>query len=83
MSKVTLDHMDELFTATYEALLKKINSGEASAAELQVAVKLLKDNGIQAEADGDGGLRELLGALPTFEDDDDGDDPLLNVGGRP
>ncbi len=76
MSKVTLDHMDDLFTATYEALLQKIKSGEASAAELQVAVKLLKDNGIQAEADGENGLRELLGALPTFEDADE-DDPLL------
>ncbi len=81
MSKVTLDHMDDLFTATYEALLNKIKTGEASAAELQVAVKLLKDNGIQAEADGEGGLRELLGNLPTFEDVDE-DDPLLQEGVR-
>ncbi len=78
MSKVTIDRMESLFDIVVASLHKRIMSGEASAAELQVAVKLLKDNGIQAEADGEGGLRELLDGLPTFDNDDtDNDDPLL------
>ncbi len=78
MSKVTLERMESLFDITVAQLHKRIKKGEASAAELQVAVKLLKDNGIQAEADGEGGLRELLDGLPSFDNDDtDNDDPLL------
>jgi len=38
--------LQELHSKTAETLLHKIKAGEATAAELSVAIKFLKDNGI-------------------------------------
>lgn len=40
--------METLFDATIKALLSRIESGEASPADLNVARQMLKDNGISA-----------------------------------
>jgi len=57
-------------------LIRKVTSGEASASELSVAVKFLKDNGIEALAVADSPLANLAASLPTF--DDVGEDALPN-----
>ena len=57
-------------------LIRKVTSGEASASELSVAVKFLKDNGIEALAVADSPLANLAASLPVF--DDVGEDALPN-----
>jgi len=39
--------LEALFNATVEALVAKIQSGEATAADLNVARQMLKDNGVE------------------------------------
>lgn len=63
------DPLRDLFDQTVEALLAKIKSGEATAAELAVAVKLLKDNNITARPSASPHLKELVGQMPEFKDD--------------
>ncbi len=77
-----LTELEFLFDDVVKTIRAKIKAGDASAADLSAAITLLKHNGIQAEVDGEGGLRELLKNLPTYGDEDDEDDPLLNVGER-
>ena len=55
---------EQLYDATVEALLAKVRSGEASAADVGVAVKFLKDNEITADKDKHPGLRSLAKDLP-------------------
>ena len=65
----TEETLSELHDTLAKELLKKIKSGEATASELSVAVKFLKDNGIEAEFVQDSPIANLLSSLPTFEDD--------------
>ena len=55
-----------------EQLIKRVESGEASAAELSVAVKFLKDNGIDADKLTNPALGKLAEAL-QLPFDEDGD----------
>lgn len=60
-----------LHNALTEELLQRILSGEAKPADLAVARQFLKDNGIDALATPDSGLRQLVDSLPFDEIDDD------------
>lgn len=60
-----------LHSALTEELLQRILSGEAKPADLAVARQFLKDNGIDALATPDSGLRQLVDSLPFDEIDDD------------
>jgi ABC-type Zn uptake system ZnuABC Zn-binding protein ZnuA len=51
-----------------DEFVKRIQTGEATAADLSAARQLLKDNGIQAIATEDSPMLELVKSLP-FEDD--------------
>lgn len=48
-------------------LLRRIETGEATAQELAQAIKFLKDNGIEAIPVEDGKLQELANKLPNFD----------------
>ena len=64
--------LGELHIAIAEDLLAKVRSGEASAAEIQAAIKFLQNNNITATADENPaleGLRKV--ALPDFSDEFD------------
>lgn len=62
------DPMQTLHDAVTKELLLRVQSGEASASELSVAVKFLKDNGASHDIiTADSPLANLLEALP-FED---------------
>lgn len=61
------DLLAELHLSTVECLLDRVRSGEASAQELSVACKLLKDNGIDASATASAPITQLAVAMP-FED---------------
>jgi hypothetical protein len=57
----------ELHLSTVECLLDRVKSGEASAQELSVACKLLKDNGIDVAATKEAPITQLAVAMP-FDD---------------
>ena len=65
---------DALFSALHKALaddlLKRIQSGEATAADLNVARAFLKDNGVDAVPAQGSPLGNLVGNLP-FEATED------------
>lgn len=52
-----------------KALLEKIKSGVAVAADMNVARQLLKDNGITSTIQGNPTLGEMRLALPDFPDE--------------
>jgi HKD family nuclease len=52
-----------LHNAVAEALVAKVKSGEATAAELAVSIKFLKDNGITAVLAPDSPLSSLVDEL--------------------
>ena len=59
--------MEDLHEAVAACLLNRIETGEATAAELSVAVKFLKDNGIDADLKQESPLLNLASSLP-FQD---------------
>ena len=61
--------MERLHQEIAEDLLKRVQSGEATSQELSVAVKFLKDNGIEAQVTKDSPLANLIDSLPDFDDD--------------
>lgn len=73
--------LSQLHTLVAEKLIDKIASGEASAAELSVAVKFLKDNGIDADKLNNPEIGKLADTLKLPFDDDEALDELYN--GRP
>jgi hypothetical protein len=62
--------LEELHEATAKDLLKRIKSGEASPAEITAALKMLKDNGIEALPTQENPLGELASSVPEFLDQD-------------
>jgi hypothetical protein len=56
--------LDSLHDAVAQDLLNKVQSGEASAAELTAAIKFLKDNGIEALPASGTPLGNLVDSLP-------------------
>lgn len=58
------DLMADLHQEVASTLLARVRSGEATPAELSVAVKFLKDNGIDASIDQNEPLSNLAKSLP-------------------
>jgi len=69
MTKVS-ETLNALHEAVATELLERIKSGEAKPADLSVAVKFLKDNGIEAIPTDGSLLTALLQELPFDEDDE-------------
>jgi len=69
MTKVS-EILNTLHEAVAIELLERIRSGEAKPADLSVAVKFLKDNGIEAIPTDGSLLNALLQELPFDEDDE-------------
>ena len=60
----TQSKTSELFDVVCEALITKVTSGEATAAEVKNAIEFLKNNNITADGSEHLGLGNLKGALP-------------------
>ena len=67
MSKKYDDTLAQLQTALADELLKRVMNGEATAAELNVARQLLRDNNVQALPEANPGLDGLRLVLPFPE----------------
>ncbi len=62
------DLLNELHEGVTKELLTRVRSGEATSAELSVAVKFLKDNGASSDVVmADSPMANLLEALPFEE----------------
>ena len=59
-----------------DEMLRRIKTGEATAADLGAARQLLKDNGVQAVASQKSPMLELVNSLP-FDDDSE---PIISNG---
>ena len=66
----TNDILATLHNAVAEDLLSKVLGGEATAQELNAAIKFLKDNGIEALPVENSPLADLASSLPSFTDED-------------
>ena len=66
----------ELHETIAQELLTRIESGQATAAELTAAIKFLKDNGIDTHVTQDSPMENLAKTLP-FEDPNA---PIRSVG---
>jgi hypothetical protein len=65
------DVMGELHELTATLLLQRLQSGEATPAEINAAIKFLQNNGIEANLVPDSPLDKLKESLPSFDDDED------------
>ena len=54
-----VDLLGQLHVAVAEGLLKRITSGEATAADFGAAITMLKNNSITAQPEGDSALADL------------------------
>jgi len=65
---------EELLGALHEAvasdLLRRVQTGEASASEMSVVIKFLKDNGIEALATENNALGKLAEEMPEFDNEE-------------
>ena len=66
----SVELLGNLHTAVAADLLQRIQSGEASEAELSTAIRFLKDNNIEAIASDNEGLTALMEALPDFDSEE-------------
>jgi hypothetical protein len=64
VSKAPPERLEALHGALVDALLARVKSGEATAADLAVARQLLKDNGIDAIPTEASPLARLRDSLP-------------------
>lgn len=71
MARATDDLLADLHGAIADELLRKVKSGEATAQELQAAIKFLKDNNISSVVEPGNNIDKLSKALPTFDDEED------------
>jgi hypothetical protein len=71
------DKLNKLQDVLIDELLRRVSTGEATAADLGAARQLLKDNGVQAIAVDNSPLADLINTLPF----DDGTDNVKMING--
>lgn len=68
-SRADVEVLESLHKELTDALLKKVRSGEATAADLAVARQFLKDNNIDAIPNEGSGLGKLAAELPFTDEE--------------
>ena len=63
--------LEALHEETAKQLLARVKTGEATAAELTAALRMLKDNGIEAVPTAENPLGQLAEELPEFLEQDE------------
>lgn len=67
MSTLT-DTLENIHTAMAERLLARLNEGEITAAEMRVALDMLRHNGINSDAMKNPTLRGIAEKLPNVDE---------------
>lgn len=70
-NRATEELLGQLHEAVAKGLLDKILSGEASPADYSAAIRMLKDNKIEAIVEPGDTLDKIYQNLPTFDDEDE------------
>jgi hypothetical protein len=70
MAKANDKEMESLHGALLKALLRRIEDGSATAADLAVARSFLRDNGINCQGDKNPDMSKLLDSLPDEPEPD-------------
>lgn len=65
MSKASNKQMEELHELVAKKLKKMVESDEATAADISVAIKFLKDNNVMADPDLNSTIEELKKTVDT------------------
>lgn len=68
-SKATEDMLASLHGALAEAMKQRLNSGQATASDLNVIRQFLKDNGINVDGERDPEIKSLTDDLPDLDSD--------------
>ena len=68
----------ELHGVVAKLLTSRLQSGDASTADINAAIKFLKDNGIDCAGSVTPDVQDLVANLPTFEDVSRDEVNLLN-----
>lgn len=66
--RATEQTLSALHELTAQALISRIKSGEATSADLNAAIKFLKDNNINCIGEANDTMKELVDELPVFDD---------------
>ena len=67
--RATEELLGKRHDAVAKTLLAKVQSGEATPAEINAAIKFLQNNGIEAIVEEGDVMDKLALALPKFDDD--------------
>lgn len=67
---VTMEMLDELFTASILELTEKIKAGQATAGDFAAAFKVLRDNGVVLKDDQESPEEELNRIVQKFAFED-------------
>jgi hypothetical protein len=70
--KASHDELNSLHAIVAKELIKRMKSGEATASELSVAIKFLKDNGVEQAALPGSPIASLVDSLPFASSSIDG-----------
>lgn len=70
--------LGQLHEAIAAELLRRVVAGEASTADLNVGLKMLKDNHIESLITEGSNLHKLWESLPKFDDDEQSDEEYAN-----
>ncbi len=66
----SVEVLGQLHEIVAKELTQRIKDGTATAADIANALKMLKDNGIEARADRNAAVASLASQFPSFEDED-------------
>lgn len=69
MGKASENALSNLHGALAEHFIKRLASGEATAAELNCIRQFLKDNGIECDGERNPAMQQLVDDLPSFDDE--------------
>ena len=68
MPRASEDTLGELHELIAKDLIAKIKSGEATSADINAAIKFLKDNDISCVVSQSDDMKELVDSLPDYDE---------------
>lgn len=69
--------LEALHSALADELKRRIETGEATAADLSAAIKFLKDNGVETIGAKNPNVTSLAGSMPNIADMEDEFSPTI------
>ena len=67
-NRASEDALAELHGTIAQILTKRLHSGEASTADINAAIKFLKDNAITCVGNQNSDIQDLVASLPVYDE---------------